>query len=319
VGALFLPQIFGGGGPAPTYEQQRAAHRARFTEDNQPAEGVERVNPEYPPPPATPAQITAIQNEIMNLLAVRARAEQEAQTQEERAGVCEENQGPIQQTVDDTAAGISAVQAHDAAVARRQAVNQEQQQRQSESQGLVAGYPSRATGLAALTVPLAAWEGFTSLASHLPGDAGAAMQQMNAEAQQMQEAFGTMAAEMLGVEEQGPQREGELQDDQGRLEATGEQAVESDAQLQTSSEGADGLQQANEAALAEAQQREQAATGRAEECDTAVAEREQRAESLSEQLRTWAQAHAGARRQAIAATEARLAGEGRTVIESSER
>ena len=319
VGALFLPQVFGGGGPAPTYEQQRAAHRARFTEDNQPAEGVERVNPEYPPPPGTPEQITAIQNEIMNLLTVRATAEQEAQTQQGRAEVCEENQGPIQQTVEDTSAGISAVAAHDAAVARRQAVNQEQQQRQAESQGLVAGYPSRAAGVAALTVPLAAWEGFTSLASHLPGDAGAAMQQMNAEARQMQESFDTMAAEMLGVDEQGPEQQAELQGDQGRLEATGEQAVESDSQLQTASEGADGLQQANEAALAEARQREQAATGRAEECDAAVAEREQRADTLAEQLRAWAQTHAGARRQAIAATEARLAGEGRTVIESTER
>ena len=71
----------------------------------------------------------------------------------------------------DTVAGISAVQAHDAAVARRHAVNAEQQQRQEEVQGLVAGFPSRVTALAALTVPLAAWEGFTGLASHLPGEA----------------------------------------------------------------------------------------------------------------------------------------------------
>ena len=114
------------------------------------------MNPNYTPPPATPAQITGIQNEIMNLLAVRASAEQEAKNQSGRADRCEENQGPIQQTVEDTAAGISAVQAHDAAVARREAVNQEQQQRQQESQGLVAGYPSRATGLLALSVPLSA-------------------------------------------------------------------------------------------------------------------------------------------------------------------
>jgi hypothetical protein len=319
VGELFLPQIFGGGGPAPTYAQQQAAHRARFTEDNQPAEGVERVNPDYPSPPATPAQITAIQNEVMNLLTVRAAAEQEAQTQQGRAEQCEENQGPIQQTVDDTTAGISAVQAHDAAVARREAANQEQQQRQQESQGLVAGYPSRATGLAALSVPLAAWEGFTSLASHLPGDAGDSMMRMNQEAREMQAAFAQMGAEMLGVETQGPAREGELRDDQGRLEATGELADASDQQLHTASTGADGLQQANEAALAEARRREEAATEREQECSEAVSAREERADSLAEQLRAWAPAHAAARQQAIAATEARLEGEGRTVVESSER
>ena len=314
---MFLPQIFGGGGEAQTYAQQQAAHRARFTPDNQPEEGVERVNPEYPPPPATPAEITAVQNEIMNLLAVRASAEQEAENQSGRADQCEENQGPIQQTVQDTAAGISAVQAHDAAIARREAVNQEQQQRQQESQGLVAGYPSRATGLAALTVPLAAWEGFTSLASHLPGEAGDSMLRMNREARQMQDSFAQMGAEMLGVDSAGPAREEELQGDQGRLEETGEMAQESDQQLQTSSAGAEGLQDANEAALAEATQRRDAATDRAQECSEAVTEREARADSLAEQLRAWAAAHAAARQQAIAATEQRLESEGRTVLRRS--
>lgn len=319
VGELFLPQLFGPSGEAPTYEQQQAVHRARFTEDNQPAEGVERVNPEYPPPPATPAQITAIQNEILNLLAVRAAAEQEAETQAGRADHCEANQGPIQQTVEDTTAGILTVQAHDAAIARREAVNQEQQQRQQEAQGLTAGYPSRATGLAALTVPLAAWEGFTSLASHLPGEAGAKMLQMNREAQQMQDAFTQMGAEMLGVDNAGPARQAELQTDQGRLAATSEQAQTSNQELQTASAGAQGLQQANEAALAEASQRRDTATDRAQECSDAVAEREARADSLAEQLRVWAEAHKAARDQAIQATINRLQSEGKTIVGSSEQ
>ena len=319
VGELFLPQIFGAGGEAPTYAQQQAAHRARFTDDNQPAEGVERVNPDYASPPATPAQITAIQNEIMNLLAVRASAEQEAQVQSGRADRCEENQAPIQQTVQDTAAGISGVQAHDAAIARREAVNQEQQQRQQESQGLVAGYPSRATGLAALTVPLAAWEGFTSLASHLPGEAGDSMVRMNQEARDLQGAFTQMGAELLGVESAGPAREGELEGDQGRLEATGELAQSSDEQLHTASAGAAVLQDANEAALTEATEREEAATERAQECSDAAAEREGQADSLAEQLRAWATAHAAARQQAIAATQNRLESEGRTVVRTSDQ
>lgn len=319
VGELFLPQVFGGGGQAPTYAEHQAAHRARFTADNQPVEGVERVNPEYPPPPATPAQITQIQNEIMNLLAVRAEAEQEAHNQSQRADVCEANQGPVQQSIDDTTAGISAVQAHNEAIARREAVNQEQQQRQQESQGLVAGYPSQATGLTALSVPLAAWEGFTDLASHLPGDAGDSMLRMNQEARQMQDAFGQMAAHMAGVDEQGPSDEAALDSDQQRLETTGEQAQQSDEQLHTASAGAQGLQDANEAALNEANTLEQAATDRSQECSDAVAEREQQAGSLAEQLRTWANAHAEARRQAVAATEARLQQEGRVVVSGSEQ
>jgi hypothetical protein len=319
VGALFLPQVFGGGGEAPKYAQRQAAHRARFTGDNQPAEGVERVNPDYPSPPATPTQITAIQNEIMNLLAVRAAAEQEAQHQADRAGQCEENQGPIQQTVADTTAGITAVQAHDAAVARREAVNQEQQQRQQESAGLVAGYPSRAAGLAALKAPLAAWEGFTSLASHLPGEAGDSMLRMNQEAGKMQEAFDQMGAQIGGVDGAGPANEQGLQDDQARLKETGELAQASDEQLHTASTGAAGLQQANEAALAEANDRRKTATERAQESGDAAAEREEKANSLAEQLRAWGRLHAQARRRAVAATEQRLQKEGLIVVESSEQ
>jgi hypothetical protein len=317
VGELFLPQVFGGGGAAPTYEQQQAAHREHFTADNQPAEGIERVNPEYPPPPATPAQITAIQNEIVNLLAVRAEAEREAENQSQRADQCEENQAPIEQTVQDSAAGISAVQEHDAAIARHEAVNQEQQQRQQESQGLTAGYPSKATGLAALSVPLAAWEGFTSLAAHLPGDAGAGMLRMNQEAQQMQDAFTQMGAEMLGVDSQGPARQGELEGDQATLEATGEMAQASNEQLQTASEGAAGLQQANEASLAEATDLSDAATDRGQQCEEGVAEREERADSLAAQLQAWASAHQAARQQAVKAAEARLVAEGRIVLRNS--
>src|SRR5262245_54469822 len=152
--------------------------------------------------------------------------------------MCEANQGPIQQTVADTRAGISAVQAQNEAIARREAVNQEQQQRQQESQKLVAGYPSRATGLTALNVPLTVWEGFTSLASHLPGEAGDSMLRMNKEARKLQDAFTQMGAEMFGAESAGPARQGELQSDAGRLEATGQQAQSSGEDLQTSREGA---------------------------------------------------------------------------------
>jgi hypothetical protein len=317
VGELFLPQVFGG--DAPTYAQQQAAHRARFTADNQPAEDVERVNPNYPPPPATPAQIDAIKDEIVALLGARAQAEQAAQHQSERAAVCDANSGPIEQTVQDTAGGISAVQAHDEAVARHEAVTQEQQQRHAESQGLVAGYPSRAAGLAALSGPLAAWAGFTSLASHLPGEAGASMLRMNQEAEQMQASFAQMGAQMAGVDSGGPDREAELDGNEERLAATSEQAASSGEELQTASEGAAALQEANDAAHTEATDASLTCTEQAQEHGDAAAAREEQADTLAEQLRAWASAHAQARQQAIAATEQRLESEGRTVVRSSEQ
>jgi hypothetical protein len=292
---------------------------SRFTGDNQPGEGVERVNPQYPPPPATPAQIVAIQNQIINLLTVRATAEQEAQREGDRVNRCVANQGPIATTVADTAAGISAVQAHDAAVARREQLNAEQQQRQQESQKLTAGYPSRAAGFVALSVPLAVWERFTGLASHLPGEAGASMLRMNEEARKMQEAFAQMAAQMLGVDSAGPANAQQLESDQARLEATGEQAQSSDERLHTANAGAKGLQEANEAALAEAAERRDTATERTQVCADAATQREKQADTLAERLRAWAGLHAKARQRAIDETTERLRREGRTVLRSTER
>jgi hypothetical protein len=145
------------------------------------------------------------------------------------------------------------------------------------------------------------------------------MLRMNQEARQLQDAFVQIGAEMLGVDSAGPARQEELQGDQGRLEATGELAQSSDQQLNTASDGAAGLQQANDAALAEATQRRDAATERAQECSDAATEREEQADSLAEQLRAWASGHAQARQQAIAATEQRLQSEGRIVVRSSEQ
>ena len=316
VAALFLPQVFGGGGEAPTYAQQQAEHRAEFTDDNQPAAGVERVNPHYSSPPGTPDQIVALQNEILNLMAVRARAEAESQHEGERVDACEENRTPIAATLDDTRGGLGAVRAHEQAVQRRDAANQAQQQRQQESEGLTSGYPNQATGLGVLSVPLAAWEGFTSLASHLPGSAGDRMAEMNGEARRMQAAFDQMGAHMAGADGAQPARAEELASDSSRIAATGEQAQASHEDLQTAADGAVGLQSANDATLAAAQQRQQAADQRSEELGAAADDRQAAADSLAAQMRSWAQTHHDERSQAIASTVARLQEQGKIVTES---
>src|SRR5262245_8895441 len=135
----------------------------------------------------------------------------------------------------------------------------------------------------------------------------------------MQAAFDQMGAEMLGVDSAGPAREAELQGDEERLGATGEQATASDQQLQTASEGAAALQAENETAMTEATEESNACTAQAEELGDAATQREEQADSLAEQLQAWAQAHAQARQAAIAATEQRLRSEGRILVKSTER
>ena len=316
VAKLFLPQESGGEGKAPTYAQQQAAHRAEFTDDNQPAAGVERVNPHYSSPPGTPDQVVALQNEILNLLAVRARAEAESQHEGQRVEACEANRAPITATLATTHGGLGAVRAHEQAVARHDAANQAQQQRQQEAAAKTGGYGNQAAGMGVIEAPLAAWEGFTSLASHLPGSAGDKMAAMNAEAKKMQDAFGQMGAHMLGADGEQPARAASLADDSARIAATDAQAQASHQDLQSSADGAAGLQSANNATLAAAQQRQQLADKRSEELQSAADDRQAQADSLAAQMQAWAQAHRDERTQAVAATVARLQAQGKIVTQS---
>ena len=314
VGQLFLPQLFGPEGQPQTAEQRAAANNAHFTGDNRAPEGVERVNPEYPEPPGTPQQLAQIQTEISNLLAARARTERAernmtAQEAKHRAG-----EAPVQQAIDDTGAGVSASRAHEQSVARRAQANQEQQQRQQQGAGLVSGYPSRAAGLTAITLPLAVFEGFTRFASILPGDAGDAMARMNADARRLQDAFAQMAATMLTQEETQPARQADLQGDQQRLQTTDAQAADSSSQLVEAAQGAKELQRANQEKLSDATQAKQEASQQKAELGDAATQKQEQAQTLSTQLEAWAPAHKGARDTAVHETEQRLQQEGYVVL-----
>jgi hypothetical protein len=319
IGQLFLPQFFGPEGEPPTQEQLREAHNAQFTSDNREATpGVERVNPDYPSPPGTPQQLATIQQEIENILAARARAEQaEARmATEERAA--QANQGPIQESVQEMNGALSATQAHQAAVANRQQANQAQQQRQQESQGLIAGAPSRLAGLTALTIPLSAFERFSHYASVIPDPAGSKMAQMNRDSRQMLGAFAEIIVAMATQNEEQPARQQSLQDDSGSLETTNEQGATSQENFQQASEGAQGLQTANDASVVEAGQAREEVTQQRNELDEAATTKENQASTLAEQLQAWAQAHRAARQAAIEQTQERLRNEGHVITSVSE-
>ena len=293
-----------------TLAQRQAAHRAQFTVDNQPSQGVERVNPQYPNPPGTPQQLAAIQLEIENLLAARARAEQAATQMSQQESRHQAQQQPIRQSVQDAGTALSATQAHQQAVARHEQTNQAQQQRQQEAQTLVAGYPSRAAGIAALTIPLAAFEGFTSLASHLPGSAGDKMSQMNQDSRRLQDSFVQMAVNMATQEAAQPARQESLQQDQARLQATNQQTTTTQQDFQSAQEGAQTMQQNNETRLADAQAARTEADNQQTDLSQAADRKQQQAQTLSQELQAWASAHKAARQAKITETQQRLRGQG---------
>jgi Domain of unknown function (DUF4157) len=310
IGTMFLPQVFEPGGETMTLAQRQAAHRAQFTADNQPSQGVERVSPQYSNPPGTPQQLAAIQLEIENLLAARAMAEQASQQMSQQEAHHQAQQHPIRQAVQDAGAALSASQAHQQAVARHEQTNQAQQQRQQEAQTLVSGYPSRAAGIAVLTVPLTIFRGFTSLGSHLPGSAGQKMSQMNQDSQRLQSDFAQMAVNMATQSDAQPARQQELQNDAARLQATNQQTTTTQENFQTAQSGAQNMQQSNETTLAQAQAARTEADNQQSDLTQAADRKQQQAQMLSQELQAWASAHKAARQAAINETQKRLRRQG---------
>jgi hypothetical protein len=299
-------------------EAAEAAHNAQFTADNQPGAGVVRVNPDYPAPPGTPEQLQAIKDEIANLLDARARAEQAEQRMAAQEQQHQSQQGPAQEAVQGTQQGITATQAHQQNIARRQQANAQQQQKREQSESLVSGWPSRAAGVLALKIPLAAFRGFLWFASELPGEAGASMQKMSDDADRMDQALDQMDIMMNQQAEVQPVRQQELSSDQGRIETTGEQAVQSEETLTQANEGALAFQQENETRLAQATEAKEDAIQQGAEIDEAVDIKQQQADTFAQEMQAWAAEHQAARQVAIQQTRAPLEAQGYVVTENPE-
>jgi hypothetical protein len=274
---------------------------------------VEPVNPKYPPPPGTPQQLKQIQDEISQTLAERAKAEEAKARMEAEQQKHQSNVGPAQQAIAGTQQGISATQAHQQDVALRDQANKQQQAKQQESQSTVGGYADKAAGLAALSGPLTAFRGFTSLASHLPGNAGAAMAKMNADGQKVTQAFDQMGVKMAEQAAGLPQHQQELQSDNARIQSSGEQGQQATTELQKAEHGAMAFQQANEAKI------QQAASGKAQaaseevKLDASAKTKTQKAATLAEQLQAWAAEHKAARQKAVDDTKEKLKSQGKVV------
>ena len=168
----------------------------RTRTDNFQVVNQEPINPAYQEPPGSPEQLDVIMGQIDQLLAGRAAAEQAQQQAVAHRSAHEANVAPITEAVTETSGAMSAQQAHEEAVARTQAANDEQKARQSESEGIVSGYQQQSAGLAVIKGPLAAFRGFTWIASKIPGGAGRAMGRMNEDANRMNDAFGQMDSTM---------------------------------------------------------------------------------------------------------------------------
>jgi hypothetical protein len=285
---------------------------ARDAEANK-TPGVEPVNPNYANPPGTPQQLKKLQDEISQTLAQRARAEQDKVKMDAQVQQHQANQGPAQQAIQGSQQALTATQAHQQDVAQRDTANKQQQAKQQEGQTTVGGYADKAAGLAMLQGPLTAFRGFTSLASHLPGDAGAAMSKMNSDGQKVQDAFDQMGVKMAEQATGLPLRQQQLQADNQSIQASGQQGSAAAADIQKAHEGAQAFRQANQTKLQQAQAGKEQASQAETRLDNRVQTEQQQETTLAEQLQSWATQHKAARVKAVEETKERLQAQGKVV------
>ena len=277
---------------------------------------VEPVNPAYPDPPCSDADLLRMEDDIAAVLADRAQAEADAQEMEASAAEAEANQSTAEavQARTSSTAGPAA-QAHQAAVARRQARNQEQQQKLQQSQQQTTNAAEEVAGTGAMITVLGIWSGFTGLMSYLPGSAGAKFEEMQGEANTFMEKLAEAKGLIASEDAAGAPRTAESEANQGRIEAVDAENAATQATIGTAEADAGAIAEQQGEMASEAHQVADEHQAEAEEDATLAADMQSEHDTLAEQLQGWAEEHKAARAAAVEETVARLEGEGYTVTQ----
>ncbi len=314
----FFP-ILAAGHHGPSPEEQRAAFNAQFAADFPPIPGEERANPEYTAPPCTPAQIAAIRGHIEELRQARAQTATAQAQMDAQLATHTANEEPLQQSVDTTASGLEALTQHDERLECTANANAAQQERQQGVSQAVDQYDDHSGAIDGLRTPLRAFQGMMDLASYLPGSAGRAMADMNRDATSMLASFDEMDATMASQQQGAEVCQEQLRGESEQIQTSSTEAATTQETMATANTHASALQERNTEAVADATRRRDAATAATETIDANIDEQEGSAETLAQQLQSWATNHRAARQAALAATQARVEALGLTVTATHER
>ncbi len=280
---------------------------------------MEPVNPAYPEPPGSEADLARMEDDIEATLAERAQAEKDAAEMEASACVAEENQstaeGVAQQT--QSVAGPAA-QAHAAAVARREQRNKEQQEKLKKSQEQTTNAAEEVAGTGVLITLLGVWSGFTGLMSYLPGSAGEAFEEMNAEANTFLEKLAEAKGLIEGEDAAGAPRLDESQANEERIHEADAENQETQSTLDQAGEDAGSIADDQGELAAEAHDTADMCQEEANEAGDLAQEVADEHETLAAELQSWAEEHKGARAEAIAETVSRLEEQGYVVTQASD-
>jgi len=280
---------------------------------------VEPVDPAYRPPPGTPEQLAAMRRDIARLQAAQGHAEQSQRRTARVSGIATERAGQLREIQQGTARTTAATQAHETETAGRQAANQDQRSHHDQAGGQVEDAASQLAGVATLETLLAGWSSFTSIASLLPGAAGAKFHEMNEEAQRFMASLAHIRTGVRQEQAQQPGRGAEIAANRQRIQAVQEQTPQTRESLTRATESGAQIAAANQAKLSRTQalhgQQEAAGAG----AEAQATRRQDEHDTLAARLEAWAAEHRAARQEAAAETARRLEAAGYRITRRPER
>ena len=314
---------------------------AGFTADNQPfqdasggysglfqseadaaAARVDRVNPQYPEPPGTLADLASLANHETRLRAFAAEARRDAAQENSSQEVLECRQRDLTRLAAFNMELQAARSAHESRVAEARTANQGRQEHEQQVGARANDAGNQIAGATTLKPLLWAYSGaargFGAVLGIFSDEAEAKADQSAAEADSFMVQLDAVVARVERERATAPARQAQAQAEGQAVQQASAQGAAADAEAARTAR----VNAAMEAAIAQ----EAAATGSNYERSTADAERaETRADqmkahhdALQAELATWAQVHREARAAAVNETVAQMEAEGYTVTRRPE-
>ncbi len=266
----------------------------------EPGESMEiPINPAYPSPPGTPAELEA----LMDQVAVSRAAQSELATTESAMQVQASEQethqtqlGEADVVAQDLATGRGD---HQATVDSTEQTNADQQATSDDALTSLGRSAEEATALTTLVGSLRVFQGLAHLFTYLPGDLGREAEGAKADAGGLIESLNRVS-ETDTVEAGVETGQQVIEQDAGRITTVSMEGESTDAELTAGEAQITALTDANAQALAETEGVE--AQAAAERRDAASSEEDAQSthDDLLAQLQQWAQDHRQAREDAIA-------------------
>ena len=271
---------------------------------------VERVNPDYPPPPEGGyGAINALQERLSGILEARALAEGSAAAAQHDAAHHQANMPSLNQFEAQTSRSISATQAHQAATQRRQQANARRQASETDVSRSLADAAQRRSGLSTLTVPLRGFQRFSSLGESMPDGIDlyptalvgpkAKIRQLNRDATDFLNALDGVDATIGQQRDATGSRQQEVTQHNARLTATGTGATTSMTSLERTRQQGEQLAQRNQQRADESARLAQAAAAEGTQLDGEAQQTRTAMQSSAQRWQAWATAHRAARQAAI--------------------